>query len=254
MFKKILVIASLLALSASVLPVSATYSESPQSSVSSITLSSSESKIRWETKGYSPSGFKVVWSKNSNPTYPNRAGDRYHYFSDPEEDSDSIDAFDGSGLYYVRVCEYLGGKCGVYSNQVQVTLGSDDSDDDSSPKACTKEYMPKCGEKNGIKKTYGNKCELESAGAKLLYAGECQSNSTSVKYRSARWTCDGDFDSTKKEGDCLTEDVWRKKASDYCASKCQSNSCGLNAFAVADKCSAVKEDSQELEKIKDKGK
>jgi hypothetical protein len=31
------------------------------------------------------------------------------------------------------------------------------------------EYAPVCGEKNGIKKTYSNKCMLENNNAKFLY-------------------------------------------------------------------------------------
>lgn len=100
--------------------------------VSSITLSGSGEKISWSTIGNSDQGFKVVWSKNSGPTYPTRDGDKYHYYSDPAVDSDTLDAFSGSGTYYVRVCEYLGGKCGVYSNQIQLTLGEADENTDSA--------------------------------------------------------------------------------------------------------------------------
>jgi len=81
-------------------------------------------KVAWTLKGYSDQGFKVVWSKNSNPTYPCRSGDKYLYYSDPAQRNAVVTAFDGYGTYYVRVCEYLGGKCGVYSNQITVTLGS----------------------------------------------------------------------------------------------------------------------------------
>lgn len=91
--------------------------------VSSITISSlGNGQVLWRVSGYSESGFKVVWSKNSGPTYPTRDGDKYDYLSDPKATSDTIDAFDGEGVYYVRVCEYLGGRCGVYSNQIQVSL------------------------------------------------------------------------------------------------------------------------------------
>lgn len=50
------------------------------------------------------------------------------------------------------------------------------------PTACTKEYMPVCGEIqiqcfttpcNPIHETYGNACEMKSAGAHLLYKGAC---------------------------------------------------------------------------------
>lgn len=91
--------------------------------VTSIALSSAGgSKISWKITGYSESGFKVVWSKTSGPTYPCREGDKYHYYSEPSKSSDVLEAFDGPGSYYVRVCEYLGGKCGLYSNQITVNL------------------------------------------------------------------------------------------------------------------------------------
>lgn len=91
--------------------------------VSSISLSGTGPNITWSTVGYSAKGFKVVWSKNPGPTYPLRdENDRYHYYSDPYRTTDTLDPFKGPGTYYARVCEYLGGKCGVYSNQISVAL------------------------------------------------------------------------------------------------------------------------------------
>ncbi|MDP3970545.1 MAG: fibronectin type III domain-containing protein [bacterium] len=94
------------------------------SDVTSITATAGSEKVTWGVTGYSVNGFKVVWSKNENPTYPLRDGDKYKYFSDPGATSSSLYAFDGAGTYYVRVCEYLGGSCGEYSNQVSLTLQS----------------------------------------------------------------------------------------------------------------------------------
>lgn len=92
-------------------------------SVSSISLKSEGgSRVTWTLNGYSSKGFKVVWSKNPLPIYPNRDGDQYHYYSEASKRDDNVEAFSGSGKYYVRVCEYLGGSCGVYSNQVEVNL------------------------------------------------------------------------------------------------------------------------------------
>lgn len=94
-----------------------------QKDVSSISLKSTGGTgVAWTVNGYSESGYKVVWSQNSSPTYPTRDGDQYIYLSNPDEKSTSLDAFAGSGTYYVRVCEYLGGSCGVYSNQITVNL------------------------------------------------------------------------------------------------------------------------------------
>lgn len=91
--------------------------------VTSISLMlASGTLVKWQTNGYSDKGFKVVWSKTSGPTYPTRATDKYQYLSDPASYKTNISAFDGPGTYYVRVCEYLGGACGVYSNQITVSL------------------------------------------------------------------------------------------------------------------------------------
>ncbi|MFC1780563.1 hypothetical protein ACFLY9_02620 [Patescibacteria group bacterium] len=95
--------------------------ESHEGGVNSISLSGAGSSISWTVDGYSKNGFKVTWSKTPGPTYPCRGTDKYHYLSCSEARTDTIDAFDGAGTYYVRVCEYLGG-CGVYSNEIQVTL------------------------------------------------------------------------------------------------------------------------------------
>ncbi|MBN1618932.1 FecR domain-containing protein [Candidatus Dojkabacteria bacterium] len=96
----------------------------PVSSVSSISASSNgNGTVSWSVNGTATMGFKVVWSKVSGPTYPNRGTDRYLYYSDSNTRTSGVmEAFDGPGTYYVRVCEYLGGACGVYSNEVAVEL------------------------------------------------------------------------------------------------------------------------------------
>lgn len=98
-------------------------SENTSGSVSSISLSATGVKsVSWSINGTSPMGFKIVWSKNDQPTYPPRNDDDlWAYDSNPDTRSWTIDPKKGSGRYFVRVCEYLGGKCGTYSNQIELT-------------------------------------------------------------------------------------------------------------------------------------
>jgi peptidoglycan hydrolase-like protein with peptidoglycan-binding domain len=92
------------------------------STVSSISLSGEGNTVRWSTVGTAKGGFKIVWSKNPNPTYPNRDGDKYIYLTDPNANTTTLEAFNGSGTYHTRVCEYLDGVCGRYSNEISISL------------------------------------------------------------------------------------------------------------------------------------
>lgn len=144
--------------------------EKKEGEVDSIKLSGEGGEIKWEVTGYSDKGFKVVWSKKPAPTYPKRSTDKYHYHAKPDRRTDRLDAFNGSGYYYVRVCEYLGGECGVYSNEIRMELLSD--------VVCTMDYNPVCA-KNG--KTYSNLCALEASGATKAHHGECKKDKDIVE-------------------------------------------------------------------------
>lgn len=189
-----------LMLSASFASANTSTETTPASVVNSITLTQDDSKITWVTDGNSSMGFKVVWSKNTNPVYPNRDGDKYHYFTDPNQNNDTLEAFSGGGTYYVRVCEYLGGKCGKYSNEISVSLGDAGINNNI---VCAEDYAPVCGLFNDAKKTYSNKCELGKAGALFKFNGTCEDGpltevATEVKSITAevsgtkvKWTTDG---------------------------------------------------------------
>ena len=101
------------------------YLKNDDSAASTGTISLSASKtdngvtLNWSLAGMeSDRGFKVVWSKDVNPVYP---GSDYHYLSDDDSRSDTISELTTGNTYHFRVCEYLGGKCGVYSNDVSVS-------------------------------------------------------------------------------------------------------------------------------------
>jgi len=98
--------------------------ETVASSTGSISLSASAEgnavKLSWATSAdlSSPKGFKVVISEQENPVYP---GNSYHYFSDAGVRGDTWKSLK-AGTYYFRVCQYLGGKCGIYSNNEIVVI------------------------------------------------------------------------------------------------------------------------------------
>jgi hypothetical protein len=63
-------------------------------------------------------GFKIVKSTAPNPVYP---GNDYHYLSDQNVRSDNWTDL-SAGTYHFRVCEYLGGSCGIYSNDLSLIV------------------------------------------------------------------------------------------------------------------------------------
>ncbi|MFZ6015603.1 MAG: SH3 domain-containing protein [Patescibacteria group bacterium] len=79
-------------------------------------------KLSWTTGGLNASkGFKIVISESADPVYP---GNDYHYLSDPSARQDYWSKLTGGKTYHFRVCQYLGGKCGVYSNDIAITVAT----------------------------------------------------------------------------------------------------------------------------------
>ena len=94
----------------------------PSAQVGTITLIADGTKVKWTSVGVAAGGFKLIWSKNTGPIYPPRDGDRAEYQSPGASGYAMPSALSGAGTYYVRVCEFTGSGCGVYSNEVMVTL------------------------------------------------------------------------------------------------------------------------------------
>ncbi|MFA6429946.1 MAG: SH3 domain-containing protein [Patescibacteria group bacterium] len=79
-------------------------------------------KLAWSTEGLeAPNGFKVVMATHANPIYP---GDEYHYLTDASAREHLWEALEPGRTYHFRVCQYLSGSCGVYSNNIAVRISS----------------------------------------------------------------------------------------------------------------------------------
>ncbi len=98
--------------------------------------------LGWTISGSTPTGFKIVWSKTSGPTYPTRNTDQYEYLSDQNARSYTINNFWGvpltAGTWYVRVCKYDGtGQCLAYSNEITASIVSTCTSTSWSPEPST---------------------------------------------------------------------------------------------------------------------
>lgn len=127
----------------------------------------------WTDTAVSSMGYKLVWSKNANPEYPNREGDSYIYYSESSAKAGKITESLASGAtYYVRVCEYLGGKCGAYSNQVSFVAPTTvtETEDDSSSEETTNSVHTIVLKKTGTTSFSWTDTAVSSMGYKLVYS------------------------------------------------------------------------------------
>jgi hypothetical protein len=117
--------------------------------------------LSWAVDGYSSQGFKIAKSTvNKNPTYPVMDGDTYFYFSEPEKRSYTDGEVKAGKTYYYRVCEYLGGECGSYSNNIAVTVPSNFAEGDDEDEKGSSDIAPA---------VIDLKAELADGGAKLTW-------------------------------------------------------------------------------------
>lgn len=127
-----------------------------ESTIDSILVSElEEGKLMWEVEGEPQQGFKVVWSKNESPEYPPRDGDKAIYRGENDARDAYIKGFEGEGTYNVRVCEYLDGVCGTYSNEIQMELvAKEDKMMDEKKKAKFKDLSDKNDNYDAIQYLY----------------------------------------------------------------------------------------------------
>lgn len=110
--------------------VAAKQTQSEEWGTVGITLTQSGSTLNWTITGTgsTKSGFKIVWDKVENPTYPKSANSNateswgYVYLGESTARSYSFETPTESGTYHIRVGRYLGGSCDIYSNQITVVV------------------------------------------------------------------------------------------------------------------------------------
>ncbi len=95
--------------------------------------------VTWQLNGQEKAGYKVVFSKNANPEYPNRNGDYYYYTSEKSARSASFthDALKAGGTFHVRVCRYWAGEndisCDIYTEDRTVEVAAVAEEDWGTP-------------------------------------------------------------------------------------------------------------------------
>jgi len=91
--------------------------------ITSITLTANKTasdaaKLLWTIDGATQTGFAVLTSTASAPTYPPRLGDQARTVSDPAAREFILNNL--SGKFFLRLCELVQNSCGTFSNQISL--------------------------------------------------------------------------------------------------------------------------------------
>lgn len=135
---------------------------------------SRDEKIKW---------WKLVYSQNSEDiSYPENDA---RYLGNAQDKTSATQWFD-AGMYYFRLCA-ITEQNNRYCSEVekfsfeQETKKYDSKKEHAKEYAkvknnaiCTREYAPVCGKTSYSKKTYSNKCVMESQGASFVSDGKCE--------------------------------------------------------------------------------
>jgi hypothetical protein len=149
------------------LPVSGTAYTSTKKITLTVTGAANSAILNWQPNFTSSQGFKLVKAEHSNPIYP---GDDYQYLTDPSARDYTWTGLTAGQTMHFRVCEYLGGKCGVYSNDVSVKIsGQTTTDNSNGTITLTGSYDPATNKVN-LSWTLGNM--ISDLGFKVVYSAQ----------------------------------------------------------------------------------
>jgi len=69
--------------------------------------------------------------------------------------------------------------------------------------------------------------------------GSGETNSTEIKdngFKKAYWQCYNGKEWKSEGENCLSSELWQKKAANFCVGLCKGEKCGVNSFSVGDNC------------------
>lgn len=163
--------------------------------------------------------YKLAYSTTKeNPSYPEDTS----YFLGDKREQTTGEFWTKEKMIYVRLCAITSTNERFCSGSRKVTL-SQETVKTETPTVCTMEYTPVCGKKEGVYKTYSNKCMLNAEKATYLSQGECgtstnASGSTLVCTKEYIPVCGKKEDSYKLyPNNCLRENAGAWKAEmKYC--------------------------------------
>jgi len=89
-----------------------------------------DGEVEWTINKSAENGYMLLWSKKSGASYPKRSGDYNRYYSASGARSGKLGTSGGNGTFYTRLCALNEDMdCGSYSNELEITLSSADSED-----------------------------------------------------------------------------------------------------------------------------
>lgn len=159
-------------------------------------------------------------------SYPRQCNDGTNTFIEPTETKQYVSADPQECTLIKFMCEE--GKRPFFDD---MGCGCTNLPEDSGPKACTREYMPVCGEVqvqcvttpcDPIKTTFSNRCEAENANAMNLVEGACEDE---INLEGSCLSFDGTWIADANECENMPQSMCEDLGGTFneCASACRND-------------------------------